>query len=260
MTAPTMALRRPLAAEWVKSRSLRSLPCTVAVTAVLALGLNVLAVTVASARWDEIGGEGFDLVGVMLQPGAAVAQWGVAMFAVLIVSGEYGGATIAPTLLAVPRRTPVLAAKALLVGGVTLVMGAVVGLLSYGYGALVLHGRFDVSPGHEQLWRVVLGFGPVLAVTALFALGIGALVRHTAGGIAVTLGLLLVVPSVVATLPGRAAEWVSTVMPGGLGFHSLLLRADDTAVVSPWTGFAIAVGWVVVVGAAATAALVRRDA
>lgn len=251
---------RPLAAEWVKARSLRSVPWTLAVTAVVSLGFNVLAVTVSSARWDEVGGEGFDLVGVMLQPGAAIGQLGVAVLAVLLVTGEYGGATIAPTLLAVPRRTPVLAAKALLVGAAALVVGEVVGWLSYGYGALVFHDRLDVSLGHDQQWRIVLGFGPVLAVTALFALGVGAIVRHTAAGIAVTLGLMLVVPSVVAALPGRAAEWVSTLVPGGLAFHSLLLSPGDDGVVSPWVGFAVALGWAVVALGLATAALVRRDA
>ena len=86
------------------------------------------------------------------------------------------------------------------------------------------------------------------------------LVRHTAGALGVTIGVMLVVPSVVAALPGRAAEWISTVMPGGLAFHSLMLSPDGGDVVSPGTGFAIAVGWVVVTLAAATVALVRRDA
>lgn len=260
MTAADLVVRRSWRAEWIKARSLRSTVWTLGVTALLAVGFDVLAVSLASARWDEVGGDGFDLAGVMLQPGAAVAQLGFAVLAVLVVGGEYSGSTIAPTLLGIPRRTPVLVAKVLVVGAVALLVGEVIGLVSYAYGALVFHDRVDVSLGHDQLWRIVFGVGPVLAVTAWFALGIGALVRHTAGAIAVTLALLLVVPGVLEALPGRAAALISTLLPGGQCFHTLLYSPGDGTVVSPWTGFAIAVGWVALTLAAAAAALLRRDA
>ncbi len=260
MSTIATTLRRPLAAEWTKARSLRSTPWTIGVTTALAVGFNVLASLVSAAHWDTRGGDGFDLVGVVLQPGAAVAQLGFLVVAALLVTGEYGGGTISPTLLGMPRRTPVLAAKAVLVSAVALGLGLVAALISFGVGMAVYGDRTSVSLLHDDLWRVVIGFPLTLLVTALFSLGVATLVRHTAAALATVIGLVVVLPSVIGALPGRAAEWVATLMPGGWSFHSVMLARGDHDLLGPWAGFAVAAGWAVVALGLGLRSLLRRDA
>lgn len=259
LAAPTPRLH-PFAAEWVKARTLRSTPWTVGVTMTLSVGFNVLASVVSAAQWDSRGGDGFDLVGVILQPGAAIAQLGFLVVAALLVTGEYGGGTMSPTLLGVPRRAPVLVAKAAVVGALALVLGLVAGAISFGVGAVVYGDKTTVSLFHDDLWRVVLGFPLTLLVTALFALGLAAVVRHTAAALGTVIALVVVLPSVVGALPGKASEWVAMLMPGGWSFHSVLLANGDDEVLGPWAGFGVSIAWTAVALGLGLWSLTRRDA
>ena len=59
-----------------------------------------------------------------------------------------------------------------------------------------------LSPGQPGVARAVIGTGLALTVLGLFALAIGALIRHTAGAIATVIGVVLVLPMLTGLLPG----------------------------------------------------------
>ena len=100
-----------------------------------------------------------------------------------------------------------------------------------------------------------------LALTGVIALGIGALTRSVPGGIAATLGVILVLPSVLRLIPARWAADLMAWLPGVAGQelffwgHSVLQSPFD-----PWQALLVMLGAVGIAVAGSAVALVRRDA
>src|SRR5262249_29484747 len=130
------------------------------------------------------------------------------------VTSEYGSGLIRTTFAATPRRPRVLAAKAVVVGGVALLAGQVVAFASF------LTAQVLLRPTHTELaftdataaWGTA-GVGLYLVVVPLIGLGAGALIRHTAGALAVVVGLLFLVSQIVFALPEPWRWRVGRLMP-----------------------------------------------
>jgi ABC-2 type transport system permease protein len=105
------------------------------------------------------------------------------------VSSEYSTGMIRLTLAAMPPRTTVLAAKAVITTGVVLAAGAIAVLLSLLAGRLPPPGHgFTPALGYQQLYladgpvlRAAAGSALYLALIALLSLGVAAAVRDSAG-------------------------------------------------------------------------------
>jgi ABC-2 type transport system permease protein len=94
----------------------------------------------------------------------------------------------------------VLAAKAAITGTAMLIAGEAVSLTSFFIVQGVLHTKhLSVSFSHPGVPGAVLANGTLLLVCSLFAVAMGAIVRHTAGGIAATIALITV-PSILGLL------------------------------------------------------------
>ena len=98
-----------------------------------------------------------------------------------------------------------------------------------------------------------------LIVVGILGLGLGALVRSTAGGIAALFSLLFVLPIIVHFLPTSFSTAVDKYLPSSAGRALLTVRQDPTAL-SPWAGFAVFCAYAAVALAAAAIALRSRDA
>ena len=90
-----------------------------------------------------------------------------------------------------------------------------------------------VSLGHPGVAGAVLSAGLLLCVCALLGLALGAVIRHTAGGIAATVAVILV-PAILALLP---APW-----NGRLGRFTLLEAARQVSALHPATNL-LSPGW-----------------
>jgi ABC-2 type transport system permease protein len=106
-----------LLAEWTKLRSLRSTIWSLAAMVALTLGITGLATALYMGQWDSLPPADrqhllADPIGLILQPGASYGQIAVCVLGVMVIAGEYATGMIRTSLLAVPRRTPMLAAKA----------------------------------------------------------------------------------------------------------------------------------------------------
>jgi len=127
----------------------------------------------------------------------------------MVITGEYGTGMIRSTFAAVPRRLPALVGKVLVFG----VVSFLVALASLAVTALVVvpilaANDLTVEIADPDVWRGVIGAAGFVALVGLMALGIGAIIRNTAGAIAATLGLLLVLPTVLQIIGGLTrAEW-----------------------------------------------------
>jgi ABC-2 type transport system permease protein len=248
--------RDVLASEWIKLRSVRSTYWTLLVAVATPIGLSALvAVTLANAPGH---GSPLDplLPGVLSQEYAVLA---VGVMGVLAFSAEFSTGLIRATFTAVPRRRAVLAAKAAVVGAVTLVAGELVAFASFALVQAVLSGKhLGVSLSRPGVPGAVLATGLLLFVVATMGLGLGAILRHTAGGIAALIGLIIL-PGILALLP---SPWGARI-----GRFTLVDAARQVTALHPATNlFApawsllVLLAWPALILLAAAVAITRRDA
>ncbi len=261
-TAPASVRRgvtfpRAVRSEWVKFRSLRSswLVLAAAVAAMIVIGLLIGYNT--GKHPDRLDPE--DTVASAVLQGYFLGQLLIGVLGVLFVSGEYSTGMIRSTMAAVPKRIPVLAAKTLVFGVITLVVMVPTSIVAF-LGAQAVRGRYltAYTLSDPTALRVVIGTGVYLALIGLLGGAIGWIVRSTPGGISVLVGLLLVVPVILQVLPGAWVKTAAKFLPGEAGSSFVsTLRMPDT--LSPWTGLGVLGLWVVGILAVAAVLLARRD-
>ncbi|MFE0459896.1 ABC transporter permease [Kitasatospora sp. NPDC058965] len=251
-----------LAAEWIKLRSLRSVLAVPLLAAVCCLGLADLVCANYVSNWSQFDAArqsafvpfdvnfGFMVVGVLF--------FGV--LGALVVTSEYGTGLIRSTLAATPQRGLVLAAKAALLTGLALVTAAAICLTAFLTGQGVLAGRLPhVGLGDPGVAGRLLGAVFYLTAVALLGLSVGVLARSTAVAMSALVGLLLVLPIMVNSLP-HDAVWQHTVpyLPSNLG--NALWHSHGDGVPGAGTAALLLAAYVVVLGAVAAFSLRRRDA
>ena len=113
----------------------------------------------------------------------------------LVITTEFSSGMIRATFAAAPRRSLVLAAKAAVLGAVTLAAGEIAAFAAFAAGQSALQAPAPhATLGQPGVLRAVLLAGAYPALIALIGLGFGALVRHTAGAICALVGVLFVLP------------------------------------------------------------------
>lgn len=255
-------------AEWTKMRSVRSTMWTLGVTVVAVVGIGALATWLTAHNWthrslaDRID---FDPTGRSLA-GLFLGQIAIGVLGVLVMSAEYTTGTIRATLSAVPHRTVVLLAKVIVFGTTAVVVSEVITFAAFELGQQLLKGTTPYATlSQPGVLRAVAGAGLVLAVLSLFALGLAAIIRHTAGAIAAFVGVLLVLPLILQAFPASVTNALDRYMPlviadrmGAvrLGLHEF----GSGPIFSPWVGFGILCAYAVGALALGATVLNRRDA
>ena len=260
--APRVTAARVMRAEWIKLSSLRSMRITLAVSFALMAGVGAISAAVTAANWTNMGlGQRATLdPATTVLSGSQFAQLAVGILGVLAISNEYSSGMIRATLIAVPRRLPVLWAKAAVSSAATFATMAVSALIGFLAGGEILAGKhLDLSLTDPAMVRAVLGAGLYLAVIGLIGVALGALLRSTAGAIATLVGILMLLPLLGTLLGGGFKDHIAPYLPNNAGSAIMATRqAADT--LSPWAGFAVMCAWAAAALAAAAYTLVRRDA
>jgi hypothetical protein len=256
-----------LVAEWTKIRSVRSTLWTLAIFVILTLGLCALFtwLTVhqiqtghAARRSSSIYA---DPVAFILGTGLSFGQLAICVLGVLTITTEYSTGVIRASLLAVPRRIPMLIAKGVVFGALVFVIAEIAMFASFFIGKPLLHPLITVSLSQPGVTRAVVGAGLYLTVLALFALSIGLLIRHTAGGIAIVIALVLVVGPLLGLLDNyywghHIHAWFPTVA----GSYITADHQQANQLLSPWQGFGVFCGWTALLLIVGGYLLRRRDA
>ena len=225
-------------------------------------GLGILVSAVQMAHWNQMSSDDratFDPVDVSLG-GWHLAQLAIGVLGVLLITGEYSTGQIRSTFAAVPRRLPVLWAKA----GVYARDHARAHAASRRSWRSSSRSRSCArttstrrSRARMSL-RAVIGAALFLTVTGLFGLSLGALVRNTAGGIATFAGLMFVLPGITAILPNSWGDSIDPYLPLSAGTDILTIHPDPRAL-SAWPGFLLFLGYALAALALSALLLVRRD-
>lgn len=215
-TVPGLSFARVLKSELIKFRSLRSTWITYLVALVIADGLGLL---VAGLRAHDFHSHPFgrdhalDAISDPLH-GILFAQLAIGVVGVLFVTGEYATGSIRSSMTAVPKRAPVLAAKATVLAAVTGVLALAMTFIAFFAGQAILSTwGYNVSLGHPGALRAVTGSALYLVCVALIGLGIGFALRNTGGAIATLFGLILVLPLIVSALPSSWQNNISKFLP-----------------------------------------------
>ncbi len=262
-TSTSVTLPRVVHAEWTKLRSLRSTWIVLVSTAVSVVGLagasgwaQHRAISTGARPPTTAGAVGGALLGIDL------LSLVIGVFGVLLMTGEYGSGLIRATLAAVPRRLPVLWAKAVVLAVATApVMVAACAAAVLVNGAFL--GRYGASLGEPGVLRAVLGAAAAAVATGLLGLGVGAMLRHTAGAITTLVAAILVVPALMpAVLPESARNTVLPYVPtaASQALYTIGPGHNPFRVLPPAGAAAVLAAWIVVVLAGGAAGLQRRDA
>jgi ABC-2 type transport system permease protein len=251
-----------LRSEWTKLRSVRSTFWALTVTVVLGIGLGAV-ISAATAHsyakfsvsqklsWDPTGVSG---------AGMAIAQLAIAVLGVLAISSEYSSGMIRTSLIAVPKRGRVLAAKSLVFAGVTFVVGEVTTFVAFFVGQALISGHAPhAALGDPGVARAVAGGGLYLAALAVLSVAAGALLRHPAAAIAAMMAVVLVLPLIAEALPDSWRNPVTEFWPTQAG-NQITSVYHSAHTLQPWPGFGVMCLFVAIVYAIAWTLLDRRDA
>lgn len=234
LRAPTAAQPRAAttvstaAAEWLKLRSVRS-------TWWFLGGSTLIMLLLAAVETD--GGD------PTVPPGLSTAISGIGYFvqfilaglAVLAITGEFATRSVLVTFACTPVRTRVLLAKAMVTAVLVGISGALLGGLVVGIVAVRFGGLTSLDLG---VLAHLLAIGGYLATLAVLGVGLGALVRRTAGALAILVTLLMLVPEILGLLAARfQLSFLSTVAdytPAPAGYRFIAGEWSDGAVLAAW--------------------------
>lgn len=268
---------RAVHAEWIKLTSLRSSYVILSITLLGMVGIGLLSAFAVLAIADGfveplgdpggVGGEDvFQDLGVAARDvpasGIAIAQFLIASLAVMQIGSEYGTRMITTTLIAVPRRLTAVLAKTLVIAGTSFVVGAVAAFISYLVAQPMLEPRgLDYALTADGVIPSILSAGAYLALVATLGLGIGALLRNSAGGILTAIGLLIVAPIVLAILSGQNELFmdISRYLPSSVGTQMVAIRTQPENL-TQMEGGLVMLAWAAVALSGALVSVKRRDA
>ena len=210
--------------------------------------------------------------------GAFVGLVAIVVVAVLFITSEYKRAMIRTTFAASPRRVRVLAAKAIVIGVTTFVVGLVASVTAFLLAQPSLRASGFAPPAYPHpslsdgpVLRAVVGTAALLAAIAVFSLGAGAILRRSAGAVTAVIVLVVVPQFVAGALPLTPAHWLMRLTPAA-GFaiqqtierydfvDSLCLPEDGCFLMEPWAGLGALCGYAAVTLGVAFWLLARRDA
>jgi ABC-type transport system involved in multi-copper enzyme maturation permease subunit len=256
-------------AEWVKLCSVRSTTWALLALAGVSLLFSALATWESETQGGSPGRPGDNDIVLDSLSGIWFGQIAAAVIGVLAITSEYSSGLIRTTLAAMPRRRRVLAAKTAVVASVVGVAGLVASLACFFVGqALLRSNGFTYENGYPAAsladgatLRAVVGSATYLALLALFALGVGAVLRHTAGAITVVLALILGPVIAISFLPESVADVVerSALLAAGLSIQQTVERPDNLPL-GPWEGLGVVGAYAAVALLGAFWLIARRDA
>jgi ABC-2 type transport system permease protein len=252
-----------LTVERIKLFSTRSPWWCMLVAAFLSVGFAMLTTGLLDSGAEERGATIF-----ITQSGAQISQMVMMVMAALAVTTEYRFGTIRTSFQAVPQRAALLLGKTIVVATLAGVVGLVANFGAWGVGNLFAPSA-DLAINTAAEWRLVAGQGLVYALSAVIAVAVGALVRQSAGAVAILILWPLLVENLVQLIP-KVGNDISSWSPF-MNSSSFLIQNQDYGIVSqqvagtdfalsPWWALLYFAGWAAALLAIALYTASKRDA
>ncbi|HEX3713847.1 MAG TPA: ABC transporter permease [Trebonia sp.] len=289
-------LRGVIASEFTKLRSVRSTYWTIAALIIVSVGIATIAgfgiaSNLHNNPWNKAG---TDATQSSLIAFFELGQLIIAVVGAMIITSEYSTGMIRTSLTAIPRRGTVYLGKLIVLTVVTLVVSLVTSFIAFFVGQAALSGsgvaaslfHSTTIPANVQLSPPPNGGGPpsyvfqgtdvitsghvltavvgtalFVTVVALIAFGLGAIIRHTAGAITSTIGLMFVLSIIVQILPDNWRWEIMRFFPDAAGrVISVTVGPGNPHLWSAWPQFLVTVIWAVVLVGIGGYLFRKRDA
>ncbi|MDQ0688416.1 hypothetical protein QFZ56_007379 [Streptomyces achromogenes] len=261
LSVPPARFRDLVAAEWIKARSLRSTPWTLALTVLFVLG------SAAVATWSDAAALSGPAAFLPFDAYPPAGYWTLILVAgsmgALTVVSEYGSGLIRTTTVAVPARGSVVLAKAVVTAALWTAVGTAASTGSFLVSQAILDGHHAGVPiTHPGVFRALAASALLAPVSALVGLGLGVLLRHAAGTMVTCVFVLLMLPLMFSESSRWSADvrhalvasaWKRLVQNWGPGPDSLGYTATVTG---SWIVYTL---WPLVTVALAVLVVRRRD-
>jgi ABC-2 type transport system permease protein len=287
-------LRGVIASEFTKLRSVRSTYWTIAALVIVSLGIAAIAgFGVASNLHNQPWNEpGTDATQISLIAFFSLGQLIIAVIGAMSITSEYSTGMIRTSLTAMPRRGTIYLGKLIVLASVTLVVSLVTSFLAFfvgqaalsgsGVSASLFHsitmplganvnsppngpttytfqGTEVISPG--TVLTAVIGTALFVTVVALIAFGLGAIIRHTAGAITSTIGLMFVLSIIIQILPDNWRWDIMRFFPDAAGrVISVTVGPTNMHLWSAWPQLLVTAIWAVVLVGIGGYLFRKRDA
>ncbi|HTW04278.1 MAG TPA: hypothetical protein VMF87_28540 [Streptosporangiaceae bacterium] len=244
--------------EWIKLRSLRSTWWTLAITVAAAIAIGVtVGINTRNANGDLTNNALAGIIPALLL---------TSVLGVLTMTSEYSSGMIRSTLAAAPSRPLLLAGKAAVFGALALAVGEAASFISFfAGGAALRHGIAAPALTGPGVLRAVLLSGVSFCLVGLLALGLGAVIRHSGAAIAVVVGGVYVLPTIMASVAHGLGVYMpiiiignslTTTKPEPCGSHG----GQCVHFVSAWAGLGLLGLYAAVALAVGGWLFARRDA
>lgn len=252
--------------EWTKLRTLRSTRYALLAGVAMTIGFAIIPALVNASRWNSMS----FIDKISFRPletsliGVTVAQLAIGVLGVMLISGEYSTGMIRSTFAAVPKRLPVLWGKAGVFALVTFVLALPSTLIAFFAAQAILKGHslnghdIALSFSDPGVSRAVIGGALYLTLIGLFGLGLGAILRSTAGGISAFAGILFVIPPLMNVLPASWSDAISPYLPSNAG-QAIMQSGNPAHTLAPWTGLGVFAAYTAILIGFAAIQLRRRD-
>ena len=228
-----------LRAEFCKFRSVRSTFWTLIAAVVFNVMLAALAAIFIPGHLNAQDKATTDPIRLSLA-GIHLSQIAFGVLGTLVITSEYGTGMIRATFAAVPQRRLVLAAKAIVFAAAALIVGIASSFAAYyTFGAFVSGDSLRSTVGDPGVLRAIIGGGLYLVVLGLLGLGLGAIIRSSAGTIATLFGLLFVPSVLVSLLPHSWQTAAGPYVPMQAGSQIFVAAQHDPNSLGAWTGFGV---------------------
>jgi len=259
----------------------------------IGVGAAITGGSAANFNHNLANKAGFDATQTSLVAFFEIGQLIIAVIAAMAITSEYSTGMIRTSLTAQPRRGTVYAAKAIVLTSLTLTISLVTSfaaffvgqalLSSSGVSASLFHtvtipqnanvncpgpgkgGGGGLPPGCKVTFSgvdvihpstvlfAIIGCALFVTLVAILAFGIGALVRHTAGAIAIAIAALFIIPVLEQALPSNwrwdimrflpdAANQVVSVTIGNNGNPHLWSAWPQLGVTALWAAVLLGAG------------------
>jgi ABC-2 type transport system permease protein len=264
--AVPQASRRPglpgtLRSELTKILSVRSTYWTLLAQVVASIGWAVLFCVGTVAHLSGAGKVNAAWASLMGQ--VSLGELIIVVLGALVITSEYSTGMIRTSLTAMPRRSVLYAAKAIVFAAVTLTISLITSFVDFFVGQAILATRhLNTTLAQPGVLRAVLLSAAIVTVFGLLAYGTGAIIRHTAGAITSMIGVIFLIPLLAQALPTPWYHDIARWLPGGQALTPIASSAAPVTsyLFSAWGEFAVFCGYAAALLALGAWLFVRRDA
>lgn len=265
-------------AEWIKLRSTKSIYWTTGLIVLFAVGWSLLMGFANGLSFQQaIDDQDADLLSALGDPAeifsVSTAVSGLQLFgimivviqAVIMVTGEYGNGTAKLSALAAPNRWQMPVAKSFVYGVIVAVIFFVMSIVSVFLTAVMAKAQLtdtsladNLSLSADDAWTVIILMVVDAVLIVMVSVGVGYLLRRTAGAVALLLLWMLLLEDLVGMIP-KVGDWVTPYLP----FKNMNAGLAQSAIEdAPWGVGGSVIYFVVfclVIFVAGTVVLRRRD-